>query len=61
MPVRVKSRPLGGPEAGLRTPSPVGRQVHFGPELPDITFDDSFREVVKKLSMWVDTCARCTN
>lgn len=43
----------GPPETGLRTPSPLSRQVRFGPDLPDITFDDSFREVVKKLSIYV--------
>ena len=52
MPLRVKSRTVGQ-EAGLRTPSPFGRHVHvrFGSELPDISIDDTFREVVKKLSV----------
>jgi hypothetical protein len=50
MPLRVKSRPLSGADP-LRTPSPLGRQVRFGPELPDISVDDTFRDLVKKLSM----------
>jgi hypothetical protein len=49
MPLRVKSRPLSQHEAGPRTPSPF-RPRYFG-ELPDIEHDDSFREVIKKLSM----------
>ncbi|KAK1749846.1 calcium channel YVC1 [Echria macrotheca] len=53
MPLRVKSRPLSQADPGLRTPSPQGRQVRFGPELPDITVDDTFREVVKKLSTYI--------
>lgn len=60
MPLRVKSRPLAQADPGLRTPpSPLGRhvQVRFGSELPDITVDDTFREVVKKLSVWVDSSA----
>lgn len=54
MPIRVKSRPQQA-EAGLRTPSPVGRHPRFsaGTELPDISDADSFRHVVKKLSMCV--------
>ncbi|KAK0715564.1 hypothetical protein B0H67DRAFT_645298 [Lasiosphaeris hirsuta] len=53
MPLRVKSRPLSGADGGWRTPSPFGRQVRFGPELPDIETDDAFREVVKKLSIYI--------
>ncbi len=51
MPLRVKSRPLSQADPGLRTPSPFGRHARLGAELPDITVDDTFREVVKKLSM----------
>lgn len=56
MPLRVKSRSVAQ-EPGLRTPSPFGRQVQvrFGSEPPNISIDDTFREVVKKLSVWVDT------
>lgn len=52
MPIRVKSRPAEA-EAALRTPSPMGRQARFGVELPDIREDDSFRVLVKKLSVYV--------
>lgn len=54
-PVRVKSRPLPQADAGLRTPSPFGssRLVRFGPDLPDIAAEDSFRDVVKKISTYV--------
>lgn len=50
MPIRVKSRPQGQAEAPS---SPMGRHTRFGAELPDISDKDSFREVVKKLSMCV--------
>lgn len=53
--MRVKSRPVSGIESGLRTPSPYGARYDAG--LPDIEQDDSFREVVKKLSMWVTSRA----
>lgn len=54
MPLRVKSRPLPQADAGMRTPSPFGRrQVRIGIELPDIDVDDTFRDVVKKLSIYV--------
>jgi hypothetical protein len=52
MPIRVKSRPAPA-EAALRTPSPMGRQARFGAELPDIRDDDSFRVLVKKLSIYI--------
>ena len=49
-PLRVKSRPLSQADAVARTPSPF-RRNHGDDELPDIDDDDSFREVIKKLSM----------
>jgi len=49
MPLRVKSRPLSQHDNGPRTPSPFG--ARYSGELPDIEHDDSFREVIKKLSM----------
>ncbi|KAH6659412.1 hypothetical protein BKA67DRAFT_652642 [Truncatella angustata] len=49
MPIRVKSRPLS---QGDRAPSPHWIQ-YDGPELPDIGYDDTFRDVVKKLSRYV--------
>ena len=51
MPIRVKSRPL--PAAEMRTPSPSGRQARAYADLPDIRDDDSFRVVVKKLSVYI--------
>ncbi len=48
-PLRVKSRPHSQVEPALRTPSPYGHRDDG--ELPEIEEDDSFREVVKKLSM----------
>ncbi|KAK4144571.1 uncharacterized protein C8A04DRAFT_11407 [Dichotomopilus funicola] len=54
MPIRVKSRPAQGEEAGLRTPSPMGRQARYNiVELPEISEDDSFRVLVKKLSVYI--------
>ncbi|KAK4237348.1 hypothetical protein C8A03DRAFT_34721 [Achaetomium macrosporum] len=50
MPIRVKSRPQQA-EAAL-PPSPTARQA-FGAELPDIRLDDSFRVLVKKLSIYI--------
>ncbi len=47
-PVRVRTRPLSQVEVGPRTPSPYRR---MDGDLPDIQHDDSFREVVKKLSV----------
>ncbi|KAK4150598.1 hypothetical protein C8A00DRAFT_46056 [Chaetomidium leptoderma] len=52
MPIRVKSRPAPG-DAAMRTPSPMGRQAFSRAELPDIKDDDSFRELVKKLSVYI--------
>jgi len=48
-PLRVKSRPQSGVDAVPRTPSPF-RRNHADDELPDIGHDDSFRDVIKKLS-----------
>ncbi|CAK7211992.1 hypothetical protein SCUCBS95973_001311 [Sporothrix curviconia] len=66
MPLRVKSRPLQLAEAsgGLRSPSPSigGRAGGLGMhsalmpddhDMPDIGPDDSFRDVIKKLSVYV--------
>ncbi|KAL1872031.1 hypothetical protein VTK73DRAFT_1699 [Phialemonium thermophilum] len=52
MPLRVKSRPGSQVEAGQRTPSPFGYRsvVDY---LPEIEQDDSFRDVVKKLSIYI--------
>ncbi|KAL2129826.1 hypothetical protein VTI74DRAFT_7256 [Chaetomium olivicolor] len=52
MPIRVKSRAPQA-EASMRTPSPTGRQARFGAELPDIKDNDSFRALVKKLSVYI--------
>ncbi|KAK6087579.1 ion transporter [Seiridium cupressi] len=49
MPIRVKSRPIS---QGDRAPSPHWAQ-HDSGELPDIGYDDTFREVVKKLSVHI--------
>ncbi|CAK7206699.1 hypothetical protein SEUCBS139899_009503 [Sporothrix eucalyptigena] len=58
MPLRVKSRPAQLVEAGIRSPSPSvgGGPLHsgfLGDDLPDIGPDDSFRDVIKKLSVYV--------
>lgn len=61
MPLRVKSRPLHLAEAGsgLRSPSPSfagGGGLRSGPLLdymPDIGLHDSFRDVIKKLSLYI--------
>ena len=37
----------------MRTPSPTGRQAFSRAELPNIKDDDSFREMVKKLSVYI--------
>jgi hypothetical protein len=50
MPVRVRTRVQSQAEPPPRTPSPFR---HRDGELPDIQHDDSFREVIKKLSLWV--------
>ncbi|KAH6632313.1 hypothetical protein F5144DRAFT_533722 [Chaetomium tenue] len=55
MPIRVKSRPAQGSEP-LRTPSPTGfhrQDRRRTAELPDIQDDDSFRVLVKKLSVYI--------
>ncbi|KAJ4289456.1 hypothetical protein N0V88_006937 [Collariella sp. IMI 366227] len=56
MPIRVKSR-SPQMEGATRTPSPtgIGRQARFGGELqlPDISDNDTFRELVKKLSIYI--------
>lgn len=49
-PLRVKSRPQSGIDGPPRTPSPF-RRNHADDELPEIGDDDSFRDVIKKLSM----------
>ncbi len=58
MPIRVKSRPPpdeAAAAAALRSPSPSGggRYARAGVELPDIRDDDSFRLLVKKLSIYI--------
>lgn len=49
MPIRVKSKKRPNSGGRPRTPSPMDRIV-LG-ELPDIEDDDSFRVVVKKVSV----------
>ncbi|KAF3767609.1 hypothetical protein M406DRAFT_328679 [Cryphonectria parasitica EP155] len=51
MPVRAKFRPQPGANDAPRTPSPGGRLVFYH-GLPDVRDDDSFREVIKKLSIY---------
>jgi len=53
MPIRVKSKAQHAD--ALRTPSPTGMAHHsrWGAELPDISSDDSFRVLVKKLSVYI--------
>lgn len=52
MPIRVKSRKPPGADEPPRSPSPMGyRFDSYG--LPDIRDDDSFREMIKKLSVYV--------
>ncbi|KAL2190432.1 hypothetical protein L209DRAFT_750517 [Thermothelomyces heterothallicus CBS 203.75] len=53
MPIRVKSRAQHA--EALRTPSPTGMAPYsrYGAELPDINPDDSFRVLVKKLSVYI--------
>jgi hypothetical protein len=48
MPIRVKSRPIS---QGDRLPSPSWAPYESG-ELPEIGYDDAFRDVVKKLSTY---------
>lgn len=52
MPIRVKSRKLPGADEPPRSPSPMGYRFD-GYGLPDIRDDDSFREMIKKLSVYV--------
>ncbi|RSL39597.1 hypothetical protein CEP53_013947 [Fusarium sp. AF-6] len=47
-PIKVKSKKLAAPREG----SPVSIRPDCEYELPDIAFDDSFRDVVKKLSLY---------
>jgi hypothetical protein len=47
MPLRVKTRPGG---AGARDASPMSIPLD-GVDMPDITPDDTFRDVIKKLSV----------
>lgn len=51
MPIRVKSRPVPGANDPPRSPSPAGQQRYFFHGHPDIEDDDSFRDLIKKLSM----------
>ncbi|KAJ4270135.1 hypothetical protein NW762_001808 [Fusarium torreyae] len=48
MPIKVKSKKLPAPREG----SPVSIRNDYELELPDIAADDSFRDVVKKLSLY---------
>ncbi|UPK96564.1 hypothetical protein LCI18_007499 [Fusarium solani-melongenae] len=48
MPIKVKSKKLAAPREG----SPVSIRPDSEYDLPDIAFDDSFRDVVKKLSLY---------
>ncbi|KAL2691563.1 hypothetical protein Neosp_001952 [[Neocosmospora] mangrovei] len=48
MPIKVKSKKLAAPREG----SPVSIRPDCEYDLPDIAFDDSFRDVVKKLSLY---------
>jgi hypothetical protein len=52
MPIRVKSRKPAGADEPPRSPSPYGQRFDAC-KLPDIGDDDSFREMIKKLSMYV--------
>ncbi|RSL71950.1 hypothetical protein CEP54_001040 [Fusarium duplospermum] len=47
-PIKVKSKKLAAPREG----SPVSIRPDCEYDLPDIAFDDSFRDVVKKLSLY---------
>ncbi|KKY38005.1 putative ion transporter [Diaporthe ampelina] len=51
MPIRVKSRKQPGADEPPRSPSPMGQRFD-GYGLPDIREDDSFRELIKKLSVY---------
>lgn len=52
MPIRVKSRKQPGADEPPRSPSPMGQRFD-GYGLPDIREDESFRELIKKLSVYV--------
>ncbi|KAL8409185.1 hypothetical protein RB594_007581 [Gaeumannomyces avenae] len=51
MPLRVKARPRPEPGSRQRTPSPLEKIAEC--ELPDIDDNDSFRVVVKKVSIYM--------
>lgn len=54
MPIRVKSRPGPGAGDAPRSPSPAGQHhVTFFEDFPDVTDHDSFRELIRKLSLCV--------
>ncbi|KAK8106382.1 calcium channel YVC1 [Apiospora kogelbergensis] len=50
MPIRVKARPVS---QGDRAPSPHWDNSHYDTPMPDINYEDQFREVVKKLSLYI--------
>ncbi|KAK8011441.1 ion transporter [Apiospora arundinis] len=50
MPIRVKARPVS---QGDRAPSPHWDNGHYDSDLPEIAYEDQFREVVKKLSLYI--------
>lgn len=52
MPIRVKSRRPPGADEPPRSPSPMGQRF-YSHGLPDIRDDESFRDMIKKLSMYV--------
>ncbi|CAN8102347.1 unnamed protein product [Discula destructiva] len=53
MPLRVKSRAVPGANDPPRTPSPAGHHhVSFAQGLPEIEDGDSFRDLIKKLSIY---------
>lgn len=52
MPMRVKSKPQPGANDPPRSPSPTMQRFSFH-GLPDVRDGDTFREVIKKLSMCV--------
>lgn len=52
MPLRVKSRSSAGDDAAQLSPSLFGNRPRPA-DLPYIEFDDSFREVIKKLSVYI--------
>ncbi|KAI1468861.1 uncharacterized protein F4812DRAFT_458387 [Daldinia caldariorum] len=56
MPIRIKSRNLPNPNRSLSPVSPPTEAP-----LPDITQEDAFRDVVKKLSIYVNTVVHSSN